>query len=191
MSWSASSTLFSPQATVGGGRPWLAAGALDDPLDRRRELRCVGRVALLQVVVEDDAVLVVNDLRLVAELDRLAELALGDRAGVRVVQADPAGRPRRGRAGHPLPGLGRHPADHVEQLRQGVHSPAQAPSPPTRGGVLPSCSGQCFGLGPSASQGPPGVAEQLLSVAGSTVGQLGELTGDPRHGGLRLIATLG
>ncbi len=50
---------------------WLAAGALDDPFDRRGELRRVGRVALLQVVVEHDAVLVVDDLSLVAELDRL------------------------------------------------------------------------------------------------------------------------
>jgi len=47
-------------ATVGGGGPWLAAGALDDPLDRRRELRRVRRVALLQVVIEHDAVLVVR-----------------------------------------------------------------------------------------------------------------------------------
>jgi len=80
-------------ATVGGGGPWLAPGARDDPFDGRGELRRVGRVALLQVVVQHDAVLVVDDLSLVAELDRLTELALGDRAGVRVVQADPAGRP--------------------------------------------------------------------------------------------------
>ncbi len=89
-------------ATVGGGGPWLAAGALDDPLDRRGELRRVRRGALLQVVIEHDVVLVVHDLGLVAELDRLTELAFGDRTGVRVVQADPGGS-------HP-PGLFRPPA---------------------------------------------------------------------------------
>ena len=121
-------------ATVGGGGPWLAAGALDDPLDRRGELRRVRRVALLQVVIEHDAVLVVHDLGLVAELDRLTELAFGDRPGVRVVQADPAGRTRRGGSGHPLPGLGRDPTGHLQQLGQVVDRPAQPATPPTGGG---------------------------------------------------------
>jgi len=137
-----------------------------------------------------DAVLVVDDLRLVAELDRFTELALGDRTGVRVVQADPAGRTRRGGSGHPLPGLVRDPTGHLQQLGQVVHRPAQPATPPTRGCVLPSCCGQCLGLGLSASQRPPGAAEQLLGVVGSAIGQLRELTGDPLHGGLRLIAAL-
>ena len=173
-------------ATIGGGGPWLVAGALDDPVDRWRELRRARRVALLQAVIEDDAVLVVHDLGLVAELDRLTELALGDRPGVRVVQADPAGRSGRGGPGHPLPGLGRDPTGHVEQFGQVVDRPAQPASPPTRGCVLGSCCGQCLGLGLSAAQGPPGVRQELLSVAGCAFGQLGELTGDPLHGGLRL-----
>ena len=50
-------------ATIGSGGPWFAASALDDPLDRRSELRRVRRVALLQVVIEHDAILVVHDLR--------------------------------------------------------------------------------------------------------------------------------
>jgi len=177
-------------ATVGSGGPWLAAGALDDPLDRRGELRRVRRVALLQVVIEHDAVLVVHDLGLVAELDRLTELAFGDRTGVRVVQADPAGRTRRGGSGHPLPGLGRDPTGHLQQLGQVVDRPAQPATPPTRGCVLGSCCSQCLGLGLSAAQGPPGVRQELLSVAGCAFGQLGELTGDPLHGGLRLVAAL-
>jgi hypothetical protein len=41
-----------------------------DALDRWDELGCVGRVARLDVVVDDDAVFVVDDLGLVAELDR-------------------------------------------------------------------------------------------------------------------------
>ena len=51
---------------IGGDRSRRCAGALLDPSDRGSELRCVGRVALLQVVIEHDAVLVVDDLRLVA-----------------------------------------------------------------------------------------------------------------------------
>jgi hypothetical protein len=57
-------------------------------------------------VVHDDAVGVVDDLGLVAELDGFAEASLGDRPGVRVVQTD---RTRRGvgfAAGQPDPGSG-------------------------------------------------------------------------------------
>ena len=44
-------------------------------------------------MIQDDAVVVVDDLGLVPELDRATEPALGDRAGIAVVQADPPGRP--------------------------------------------------------------------------------------------------
>ena len=74
-------------AAVGGDRAWGPAGAAADPFDRGRELRGVGRVALLDGVVQDDAVGVVDDLGFVAELDGFAEAALDDRVG------------RRGRAG--------------------------------------------------------------------------------------------
>jgi hypothetical protein len=43
-------------------------------------------------VVQHDPVGIVEDLRFVAELDRLAQPALDDRAGIRVVQADQPGR---------------------------------------------------------------------------------------------------
>jgi hypothetical protein len=68
---------FLAVAPVGGDGPGTAPGAVDDPLDSRG----VGRVALFQGVVQDDAVVVVNDLGLVAELDGLAEAAPGARPG--------------------------------------------------------------------------------------------------------------
>ncbi|EUA51185.1 hypothetical protein I552_2126 [Mycobacterium xenopi 3993] len=43
-----------------------------DSRHRRRQLRRVGRVAHLDGVTDDDAVVVVGDLGFVAELDRLA-----------------------------------------------------------------------------------------------------------------------
>ena len=79
-------------ATVGGDGPRPPAGPADDPPDGGGELRGVGWVAPGQRVVEHDPVVVVEDLSLVAELDRLAEAAFRDGAGVAVVQADPPGR---------------------------------------------------------------------------------------------------
>jgi hypothetical protein len=53
-------------AAVGGyGAGWFT-GPAGDAADGRGELRRVGRVALLDGVVDDDAVAVVDDLRLVA-----------------------------------------------------------------------------------------------------------------------------
>jgi hypothetical protein len=49
-------------ATVGGDRTRRAARAAADPADRRRQLRPVGRGAVLDAAVEDDAVVVVADL---------------------------------------------------------------------------------------------------------------------------------
>jgi DNA-binding CsgD family transcriptional regulator len=63
-------------------------------------------VARLDGVVEHDAVVVVHDLRLVAELDPLAEATFGDRSRVCVVQADPPRGPLGHGTGHALPGLG-------------------------------------------------------------------------------------
>lgn len=73
-------------AAVGGHGAWRAAGALDDPLDRGRELGRVGGVALFDGVLQDHAIGVVDHLGLVTELDGLAQPALGDRAS-------PASRP--------------------------------------------------------------------------------------------------
>ena len=72
-------------AAVGGDGAWCLAGAVLDPFECRLQLFGVGRVAGFDVVVDDDAVFVVDDLGLVAELDGAAESSLDDRPGVAVV----------------------------------------------------------------------------------------------------------
>ena len=59
-SWRSSSTAGFAVAAVGGHGARLPPGPFDDPFDRRREPGRVGRVAGLHVVVEDDAVVVVD-----------------------------------------------------------------------------------------------------------------------------------
>jgi hypothetical protein len=49
-------------AAVGGDRARRAAGAAADPADGGRKLRPVGRGAVFDGAVEDDAVVVVGDL---------------------------------------------------------------------------------------------------------------------------------
>jgi hypothetical protein len=73
-------------AAVSGDLVGDGSGAGMDALDRGKEHRCVGRVALLHLPVEDHAVLVVDDLRLVAEFHWTAEPALSNGAGVGIVQ---------------------------------------------------------------------------------------------------------
>lgn len=104
-----------------------------------------------------DAVLVVQDLRLVAELHRLAESSLGDRPGVPFVQADPSGRPGRGDAGDPLPALRGDLTGRLQQRGQVVDGRPQPAAAPTRGGVTPTSCGQRVGLGLCPEQRPPGV----------------------------------
>src|SRR3712207_5278393 len=70
---------FLAVAAVSGDGARPAAGALDDPLDGGGQLWGVGWVALVHAVVQDDTVVVVDDLALVAEFDRLAQASLGDR----------------------------------------------------------------------------------------------------------------
>nr|BFE63990.1 hypothetical protein GCM10020063_085160 [Dactylosporangium thailandense] len=69
-------------AAVRGRGPWSTTGAAGDPFDRGWQLRGVGWVALLDCVVQDDAVGVVDDLSLVAELNGFAEASLDDRAAI-------------------------------------------------------------------------------------------------------------
>jgi hypothetical protein len=57
-------------AAVGGHRSRLPSGAADDSFDSGFQPRSIDRVARLHVVVEDDAVIVVDQLSLVTELDR-------------------------------------------------------------------------------------------------------------------------
>ena len=129
-------------AAIGGDRSRRAPGAPLDPLDRRLEHRRVGRVAGLDVVVDDDAVFVVDELRLVAELDRLAEPALGDRAGIGVVQRHDPGRPVRCRPGEALPGLGGDPAgQRGGPLQRRRPPPGPGPTPGHRGRA--ACGERC------------------------------------------------
>jgi hypothetical protein len=115
-------------AAVRGGRAGHLPGAAGDPLHGGRELRPVRGGAVFHCAVQDDAVVVVGDLGLVAELDRAVDAALADRPGIRVVQADPPGRAVRHCPGHPGPGLPHDRGgalDGDRQLVQGPPQPAQ------------------------------------------------------------------
>jgi hypothetical protein len=91
-------------------------------------LRVVGGGAVLDVVVQDDAVIVVGDLRLVTELDRAVDAALADRPGVGVMQADQPGGAFWGLPGQPGPGLSHDRAGALDGGRQLIERPPQ-PSP--------------------------------------------------------------
>ena len=177
-------------AAVGGNGPGLAAGPPDDPVDGGGELRAVGGVALLQDVIEDDPVVIVGDLGLVAELDGLAEPALGDRAGVGVVQADSPGRAAGHRAGQPLACLRGDLAGGHHQPGQVAGRPAEpAPPPAGRGVPHPGC-GQGRGLGLGAAQRPAGIGQQPPGVPGGLPGQAGQFPSHPCHHGLLAVAGL-
>jgi hypothetical protein len=66
-------------AAVRGDRPGWFANPAGDALHRGYQLRAIGRVAFLEVVVEHDAVFVIHDLGFVAEFDRFTKAAFGDR----------------------------------------------------------------------------------------------------------------
>ena len=57
-------------------RSGCTTGAGFDPLDRRGQLWCVGGVSGMHLVIHDDAVVVVDDLPLVTELEGLPSLPL-------------------------------------------------------------------------------------------------------------------
>jgi hypothetical protein len=81
-------------------------------------------------------------LRLVPELDGLAEAAFRDQAGVRLVQADPPGCPAGHRAGQPLPGLRGDCPGHLQQAGQVIDRPAQPAPQPPRGSTPQPGGGQ-------------------------------------------------
>src|SRR5690606_13110301 len=162
-------------AAIGGHGARDFAGALLDPADRGGQLRRVGRVAFLDGVVQDDAVVVVDNLALVAELDRPVDTALGDRSGVRVVQADQAGSRLGLTAGQPETGLGHHPGGPVQDRVEFVESTAQ-PALDTA-----SC----------ARERATRVTRHRGGLGAHAVEQAGQLAGYPRHGGLRLLARCG
>src|SRR5690349_5583744 len=127
---------FLAVAAVGGDGARGAAGALGDPRDRGRQLWGVGRVACLDGVVDDDTVVVIGDLGLVAEFDRFTQAALGDRTGIPVVQADPPGGAVGDLPRHPWPGLRDDLAGRGQQLGQVVDRAHQSTATPARRGVM-------------------------------------------------------
>ena len=80
-------------ATIGCRRFGDLAEELWIRLMAGTEHRGVARVAHLHFVVDDDAVEVVGDLCLVAELHRSPKSTLGDRTGIGVVEGDDPGGP--------------------------------------------------------------------------------------------------
>src|SRR4051794_16289013 len=64
-------------AAVGGDGARAATGAGDDPCDGGSQVRCVRWIAPVEGVVEHHAVVVVEHLGLVAELDGMTQPALG------------------------------------------------------------------------------------------------------------------
>ena len=117
-------------------------------------------VALVGLVGGDEPVLILGQQYGVAELGRLAGLALADRPGVRVGQRnqpvadDPV-------AGKPLTGLREQPMALGGRLVQPGHKPAQPPV-----------------LGPLA-QGAAGVARHPLRLRERPPGNRGDLGGEP------------
>ena len=69
-----------------------------------------------------------------------------------------------------------------------VDRAGQPPAPPPRNWVVHTAFAQFVGLGLRPAQRPLGVGEQPFGLLGGEGGQLGQLAGDPAHGGLRLVA---
>jgi len=127
-------------------------------------------------------------LGLVPEFDRAPEPALGDRASIRVVQANPPGRPVRGVSCDSLPGLRHDLPGGIEQFGQVVDRTSQPPTPAPRRRIVHTALAQFVGLCSSPAQRLFRVDQQPLGLVGGGGGQPGELAGDPHHGGLCLVA---
>lgn len=133
-----------------------------DPLDGWGQHRGVGRVAGLDVVVDHDAVFVVDDLGLVAELDRAAEAALHDGAGVGAPQRHHPGRALRRSSGHPSAALLGDPFGPLRQLLQ----PGDLDLGPGRRSV-------------PVAEGTAGVAGHRPGLSDSPLGDAGQFPVDP------------
>jgi hypothetical protein len=125
-------------------------------------------------VVQDDAVVVVDDLGFVAELGGVPEPAAADRPGVGVMQADQAGCGVGHHAGQPGPGLGDHGRGALHRGGQLADGAAQLPGTPA--GAL--------------GQGAAGVTQHRGRVSDGVRSQVSQLAGDPAHGRLVLVAGL-
>jgi len=110
------------EATVADHGARHPAGDRNDPLDGGDELGCVWRVALLQLVVGDEAALVFAEQQGVAELSRMLGLALADRASIRVGKAHQpiSDHPI---AAKPLLGLPQQPLGLADRLLQLADQP--------------------------------------------------------------------
>jgi len=124
-------------------------------------LRRIGRVTLLDGVIQDDPV-VVDDLGLVPELHRPAQPPLGDRASIAIVQADPPGRAVGGVALNPLPGLRDDLPRRGQQFLQLVD---RADEPARRRPAAASRSPRAAGDAELAAAAPVDFGEVRESVA--------------------------
>ena len=104
-----------PEAAVGDHCGWWAAVSCGYSANGGEQLEGVGRVALVELVVGDEAALVLGQQQGVAELGRAAGFALADRAGVGVGQGHhPVGNLTV--AGQPLLGLPEQPPGELDGL---------------------------------------------------------------------------
>ena len=134
-------------------------------------------------MIQDDPVVVVDNLSLVTELDRLTQPALGDRPGLRVVQADHPGGTVRGDPGQAEPGLPDDPFGRSDQRLQVVDRPDQASTASPRRGIRCTGSRPRGRLGPGPTGRAAGVDQQLARVLDRGLGQVGQLPGDLPHAG--------
>jgi hypothetical protein len=127
-------------------------------------VRPVGGSAIFHGVVQDDAVVIVGDLGLVAELDGPVDAAFADRPRVGVVQADQPGRAVRHLPSQPGPGLRHDRGGALDGDRQIVQRPPQSAVRP---------AGQCPGKCPRA------VAQHRGGLRRGLLRQARQLCGDP------------
>lgn len=170
-------------AAIGGHRPGNPARPGRDPLDRRGQQRRIQWVANLDLLIEHDPVRVVGHLRLVAELDRLADTTFDDRAGVGVVQADQPAGPLGDLASQPHAGLGDDPGSSLDG---GVQVADQVSKPPGGAGVGTGERAACVAGDPGgvgdrllgeAGQLPNGAQDGILGLLAAAPQGLGELVG--------------
>ena len=160
-------------AAVGGDRVGDDVGPLADALDRRSEHGGVGWVADEDGVVDDDAVLVVDHLGLVTELNRFTQPTLADGPGVRVVQRHQTGGPHRARCRPGVGGSGRRcgppalrsPRGRRRRLEPGWRSPAQLAESPS--GVDRHPTGLADGVGSDAGHAGIDGHDLTLCLLGS------------------------
>ena len=139
----------------------------DGSFDRRCEAWRVGWHAGFEFEVDDDALAVVGDLGGVAELGRLGEAALADRAGVTVAQRHPSGLRRRHLSGETDAGLGDDLGERIEEMIEiGEH-----PTEPLHRPVSDTAS----------------VDQDPFGLLNSGFCQVSEFAGDGEHLGLGLL----